>query len=154
VSCRRGFTLVETAVALVVVSLLMLIGFPKVSSAIARNNVRASRTVVVNLLAKARASATIANRKTWLVVGGNRAWILARPRLSVGAGDADTLGIVENLNARYGTTVTMSASTLDSIAFDPRGFALGLGATSKNITVTKSSYSDVVTVDAKGRVVK
>lgn len=152
-SCRRGFTLVETAVALVVVSLLMLIGFPKVSSAIARNNVRSSRTVVVNLLAKARASATIGNRKTWLKVGGNRAWILARPRLVAVAGsDADTLGVVENLNSRYGTTVTLTS--VDSIGFDPRGLGSGWTGTSGSITVSKGSYSDVIVVDGKGRVVK
>jgi prepilin-type N-terminal cleavage/methylation domain-containing protein len=152
VSGRRGFTLVEIAVALVTVSLLMLIGFPKVQSAIARNNVRSSRTMVVNMLAKARASATIGNRKTWLKIGGNRAWILARPRRNIGLGDADTLGVVENINSRYGTTVTLTS--VDSIGFDPRGLGSGWTGTTGSITVSKGSYSDVIRVDGKGRVVK
>lgn len=150
-SCRRGFTLVETVVAIVVLSLLCLIGFPKVRSGMARNNVRASRTELVNMLAKARATATITNRKTWLRINGNRAVILARPRLSAGAGDADTLGVVEDIHGRYGTTVTFN----DSVGFDPRGLASGWGATtSYTIKVAKSGYTDSVLVDMKGRVVK
>jgi prepilin-type N-terminal cleavage/methylation domain-containing protein len=152
VSGRRGFTLIETAVALVVVSLLVLIGFPKVSSGLARNNVRASRTAVVNMIAKARASATINNRKTWLKVSGTGAWVLARPRLNAGAGNADTLGLVENINGQYGTTLTWSSA--DSIGFDPRGIGSGWTGSNDSITVTKGSYKDVIVVDGKGRVVK
>jgi prepilin-type N-terminal cleavage/methylation domain-containing protein len=149
---RNGFTLVETAVALVVVSLLVLITFPKVRTAMAANDVRASRTMVVNLLAKARTAATTTNRKTWLMFGGNRAWILVRPRLAAGAGNADTLGIVENLGTRYGTTLTLAS--IDSIGFDPRGFASGWTGTTGTITVAKGGHSNVITIDGKGRVVK
>jgi prepilin-type N-terminal cleavage/methylation domain-containing protein len=148
---RGGFTLIEMLVALVVVSLVLLIGLPKFSSAMTSQNLRGSRTVVVNMLAKARAASTETNRLTWLKVSGNKAWILARPRISAGAGNADTLGVVEDLNKRYGTTVAMSR---DSIGFDPRGIASELGGAPVTLTVTKSSHSEVVTIDALGRVVK
>ena len=148
---RRGFTLIEMLVALVVVSLVLLIGLPKFSSAMTSQNLRGSRTVVVNMLAKARAASTESNRLTWLKVSGNKAWILARPRISAGAGDADTLGLVEDLNKRYGVTVAVSR---DSIGFDPRGIASELGGLPVTLTVTKSSHSEVVTIDALGRVVK
>jgi prepilin-type N-terminal cleavage/methylation domain-containing protein len=148
---RGGFTLIEMLVALVVVSLVLLIGLPKFSSAMTSQNLRGSRTVVVNMLAKARAASTETNRLTWLKVSGNKAWILARPRTSAGAGNADTLGVVEDLNKRYGTTVVMSR---DSIGFDPRGIASELGGAPVTLTVTKSSHSEVVTIDALGRVVK
>jgi prepilin-type N-terminal cleavage/methylation domain-containing protein len=148
---RGGFTLIEMLVALVVVSLVLLIGLPKFSSAMTSQNLRGSRTVVVNMLAKARAASTETNRLTWLKVSGNKAWILARPRTSAGAGNADTLGVVEDLNKRYGTTVAMSR---DSIGFDPRGIASELGGAPVTLTVTKSSHSEVVTIDALGRVVK
>jgi type IV fimbrial biogenesis protein FimT len=148
---RGGFTLIEMLVALVVVSLVLLIGLPKFSSAMTSQNLRGSRTVVVNMLAKARAASTETNRLTWLKVSGNKAWILARPRTSAGAGNADTLGVVEDLNKRYGTTVVMSR---DSIGFDPRGIASELGGAPVTLTVSKSSHSEVVTIDALGRVVK
>ena len=147
---RRGFTLIEMLVALVVVSLVLLIGLPKFSSAMTSQNLRGSRTVVINMLAKARAASTESNRLTWLKVSGNKAWILARPRTD-GAAGADTLGVVEDLNKRYGTTVAMSR---DSIGFDPRGIASELGGGAVTLTVTKSSHSEVVTIDALGRVVK
>ena len=149
---RGGFTLIEMLVALVVVSLVLLIGLPKFSSAMTSQNLRGSRTVVVNMLAKARAASTETNRLTWLKVSGNKAWILARPRLVAAAGsNADTLGVVEDLNKRYGTTVVMSR---DSIGFDPRGIASELGGGPVTLTVSKSSHSEVVTIDALGRVVK
>ena len=59
--------------------------------------------------------------------------------------------MVEDLNKRYGTTVAMSR---DSIGFDPRGIASELGGGAVTLTVTKSSHSEVVTIDALGRVVK
>lgn len=148
---RGGFTLIEMLVALVVVSLVLLIGLPKFSSAMTSQNLRGSRTVMVNMLAKARAASTETNRLTWLKVSGNKAWILARPRISAGTGDADTLGVVEDLNKRYGVTV---ATSRDSIGFDPRGIASELGGAPVTLTVTKSSHSEVVTIDALGRVVK
>jgi|SRR3954451_16499526 prepilin-type N-terminal cleavage/methylation domain-containing protein len=148
---RGGFTLIEMLVALVVVSLVLLIGLPKFNTAMTAQNLRGSRTTVVNMLAKARSASTESNRLTWLKVGGNKAWILARPRTSAGAGNADTLGVVEDLNKRYGTTVAMSR---DSIGFDPRGIASELGGGAVTLTVTKSSHSEVVTIDALGRVVK
>jgi prepilin-type N-terminal cleavage/methylation domain-containing protein len=155
VSRRTGFTLVETAIALVIVGLLVLIAFPKMRAAMAANDVRASRTMVVNMLAKTRTAATIANRRTWLMIGGNRAWILARPRLvALGGSNADTLGLVENIGTRYGTTVVLPNSPLDSIGFDPRGFASGWAGSSTTITVSKSGHTNIITVDGKGRVAK
>ena len=65
--------------------------------------------------------------------------------------NADTLGVVEDLNKRYGTTVAMSR---DSVGFDPRGIASELGGGAVTLTVTKSSHSEMVTIDAFGRVVK
>lgn len=150
---RTGFTMIEMAVALVVVSLLVLIGFPKVSGAMAKNDTRSARTMAVNMLAKARAAATEGNRRTWLKVQSNRAWIIARPRrVALAGSNADTLGIVENLGTRYGTTLTLSGGDPDSIGFDPRGIAWG--GVAKTVTVSKRGHTDVVTIDGLGRVVK
>ncbi len=150
---RRGFTLIETLVALVVVSLVLLIGLPKFTSAITTQNLRGSRTTVINMLAKARTASLTSNRLTWLKVStGGKAWIIARPRLVTVAGsDADTLGLVEDLNKRYG--IIMSTSGADSVGFDPRGVA-SLAASSVVFTVTKSGHSESITIDKLGRVIK
>ena len=49
---------------------------------------------------------------------------------------------------------TAAAGDYDWIGFDPRGIASELGGLPVTLTVTKSSHSEVVTIDALGRVVK
>ena len=150
---RRGFTLIEMLVALVVVSLVLIIGLPKFTSAMTAQNLRGSRTTVINMLVKARSASLTSNRLTWLKVStGGKAWIIARPRLTPAAGsDADTLGLVEDLNKRYG--ITISTTNADSVGFDPRGIA-SLAASSVVFTVNKSGHSESITIDKLGRVVK
>ena len=114
---RSGFTLIETLMAIVIVAMLVLIGFPKVSSAMVKTNVRGARTTLANMFTKARTVATQTNRKTRLKFNGNQVWIVASPRLLPGAGTVDTIGPVENLNTLYGVTVT---SPVDSVTFERR----------------------------------
>ena len=147
---RAGFTLIEIAVALIIVSLLVLIGIPKFNDAMAGQKVRGARTMTVNMVAKARAAATQSNRITRLVVNGNRVYIVAKPRLTAGAGTWDTLGPVENLNSRYGVTLTRVAT--DSIKFDPRG--MSWGGVVDTMRMTKSGHTDWMAIDAMGRVTK
>jgi prepilin-type N-terminal cleavage/methylation domain-containing protein len=149
---RAGFTLIEIATALVIISLLVLIGIPKFNSAMAKQNVRGARTMMVNMLAKARAGSTQSNRRTWLKLSGNRAWIIATPRVGVpiAGNTVDTLGLVENLQTRYGTTITVSGA--DSIGFDPRG--ISWSGITDTIRIAKSGYIDWVAIDGLGRVKK
>lgn len=148
---RSGFTLIEMLMVIVIVGMLVLIGFPKVSSAMVKTNVRGARTTLANMFTKARTVATQTNRKTRLKFNGNQVWIVASPRLLPGAGSTvDTIGPVENLNTLYGVAVT---SPVDSITFDPRGLAAGFGATS-TLKVAKSGHTDSIVVDGLGRVVK
>ena len=148
---RAGFTMIEIAVALTIVSLLVLIGIPRFNEAMAKQNVRGARTMLVNMVAKARAAATQTNRRTRLVVNGNRAWIVATPRAVFLAGSSfDTLGVVENLNSRYG--VTLAVTNADSIKFDPRG--LSWNGIVDTMRMTKSGHTDWLAIDAMGRVTK
>ena len=147
---RAGFTLIEIATALVIISLLVLIGIPKFNDAMAKQNVRGARTMTVNMVAKARAAATQSNRITRLVVDGNRVYIVAKPRQTAGAGTWDTLGPVENLNTRYG--VTLAVTVNDSIKFDPRG--MSWNGIVDTMRMTKSGHTDWVAIDAMGRVTK
>ena len=148
---RAGFTMIEIAVALTIVSLLVLIGIPRFNEAMAKQNVRGARTMLVNMVAKARAAATQTNRRTRLVGNGNRAWIVATPRAVFLAGSSfDTLGVVENLNSRYG--VTLAVTNADSIKFDPRG--LSWNGIVDTMRMTKSGHTDWLAIDAMGRVTK
>ena len=145
---RAGFTLIEIATALTIVSLLVLIGIPKFNDAMARENVRGARTTVINMLAKAKATATQTGRRTYLVRGGNRAWIVTRRTASGTV--FDTVGVVEDLSTRYGVTLAVSGS--DSVRFDPRG--MSWGGVVDTIRISKSGHVDRVAIDVLGRVTK
>jgi Tfp pilus assembly protein FimT len=146
---RSGFTLVEALVVVVLLVLITLIGFRRICAAMVRSDLRSARTTVVNLVATARAASIQTGRRTWVKFDGNNAFVLARPRRAAGAGNADTLGTVQNLSAQYKVTVV----GVDSIAFDPRGFGSSFGDTT-SVTLSRNSHAETVTLDGLGRIVK
>jgi len=153
---RDGFTLVETIIAVVILSLLVLIGLPKMSSAMAQNDLRGARTTMVNMVAAARAASVQSNRLTWIKFVGNTAHVLARPRLVAVGGAAvepsDTVGTVRDFAGVYGVTVAPEVG-VDSIQFDPRGFGAGFGGDA-SIVLTRGGHSSTITIDGLGRVRK
>jgi prepilin-type N-terminal cleavage/methylation domain-containing protein len=152
VRSRTGFTLIETLIVVVLLGLLVLIAFPRMSAALVRTELRGARTSMINLVAKARAAAAQSNRRTWVMFNGNSAYVLARPRQPTLAGsDADTVGSVQNLAELYKVTVTADAA---SIQFDPRGFGNGLAADPVTIVLARDGHSSTITIDGLGRVTK
>jgi prepilin-type N-terminal cleavage/methylation domain-containing protein len=149
-TARMGFTLIESLLVVLILGILVLLGYPRMSAGMTSASVRGARTTLVNLLAKARTAATQANRITLFKVEGNNAFVLMRPRLLPGAGNADTLGAVERLGDSYGVTVT---ATIDSVRFDPRGLATGFG-TGTTFLVSRNGKTETITIDGLGRVTK
>lgn len=148
-SHRKGFTLTEALIVVVIVGILVLMGYPKVSRAMVTTNLRGARTTIVNMIAKARAVATQSSRRSaQLEFVGNTLLITATPRASGVNGTKDTIGTMQNLNAIYGVTVTPPGAP---ISFDPRGIGSGFGPSSI-ITVTKSGKTQTITIDMLGRV--
>jgi len=147
---RHGFTLIETLISLVIVSLLLMMVVPKVGNALARHSLRGARTTVVNAAALARATAQEGTRTSWLKFEGTKALVIARPRMVTLAGsNADTVGPVRDLAEEYGVTIAVSS---DSIRFIPSGLG-GLGGT-QTLTLSHGYYSEVITMDGLGRVQK
>jgi prepilin-type N-terminal cleavage/methylation domain-containing protein len=149
---RSGFTLVEALVVVVLLGLMAIIGFPRMSAAMVKSDLRGARTTMINLVATARAASVQSNRVTWIKREGNSAYVAATPRwgVPVGVSTADTIGVVRNLGATY--SVTMSGA--DSIQFDPRGFGSWAGGGGTSITVTRGGYSEAINIDGLGRVTK
>ncbi|HUR93864.1 MAG TPA: prepilin-type N-terminal cleavage/methylation domain-containing protein [Gemmatimonadales bacterium] len=151
---RAGFTLIETLMALAIVSVLSLIAYPRVSSSMTKSNLRGARTQVANMLAAARVTATQGNRSTWVIFNGNVARIEAFPRRTVGgSGTRDTVGTLVNLSTVYGATASLSGGNTQ-VAYDPRGLATGILNSPLKISLTKNGYTDSVVVDMLGRVRK
>lgn len=147
---RKGFTLIETLLVIMILGIVVLIGFPRMSAGMTKASVRGARTTLINLTARARTAATQTNRIALLKLEGDNAFVLLRPRLLPGAGNADTLGAVARLGDSYGVTVT---ATIDSVRFDPRGLGTGFG-TGTTFLVSRNGTSETITIDGLGRVTK
>ena len=147
---RSGFTLVEALVVVVLLGLMAIIGFPRMSAAMVRSDLRGARTTMINLVATARAASVQSNRVTWIKREGNFAYV-GTPRVVFLLGSpADTLGPVRDLGTTYG--VTMGGA--DSIEFDPRGFGSWAGGGGTSITLSRSGHSETINIDGLGRVTK
>ena len=152
---RTGFTLVELLMVVLIVSIMTLMAFPRANSAINKSNLRSARTRLANMLATARAAATLDGRtNSWLRFNGNMAVVTASPRrqLPIGANTEDTLGVVFNVNTTYGAALTTGGVT--AVQYDPRGMATGFASGGWYLKVSKGSYRDSLKVDQLGRVTK
>jgi prepilin-type N-terminal cleavage/methylation domain-containing protein len=149
---RAGFTLVETLLVVVVVGILTLMTYPRVNAAVTRSDIRGARTRVANMLATARTVATQSSRTARLQFEGNKVFVTATPRRTVGAGDRDTVGLVVDLNTVYGITTTLSNGTTE-VVYDPRGLASGFGG-DVTITLARGGHSQALKIDMLGRVTK
>lgn len=148
---RRGFSLVEMLIVVVIIGVMLGIGFPKLRTGMINNNVRAARTALINMIAGARNAGSQTNRSTWVKIEGNRAVVMARPPFSTAGGrTADTIGPVQNLGQLYGVTVT--ASPADSFRFNPTLTSLDVVGTT--FTISRSGRVETVAVDGLGRVIK
>ncbi|HSE67186.1 MAG TPA: type II secretion system protein [Gemmatimonadales bacterium] len=147
---RGGFTLIETLVVIVMISIILTIGFPSLNRARVKSDIRSARNQAVALYYTARSSAVMTGRVTTLTFNGNRAVITATPRLSPSVGStADTIGNVENLGVVYG--VTISASPGNAVTVDPRGLGSSVATT---VYFTRNGQQDSMLVTGYGRVIR
>jgi prepilin-type N-terminal cleavage/methylation domain-containing protein len=148
---RRGFSLVEMLIVVVMIGIMLSIGFPKMRAGMANNNVRAARTALINMIAGARNAGSQTNRSTWVKVSGSRVFVLARPRqdFQTGATNADTIGPVQNMDGLYGVSITPS---VDSFRFNPTLTSLDI--VGKSFILSRNGYADTVSIDGLGRVLK
>jgi prepilin-type N-terminal cleavage/methylation domain-containing protein len=151
----RGFTLVETLVVLVVVSIVLAYGFPKVRTFMVKNSLRGARGALLTAIQQAKTWAVTDGRTTTARVDPTTGalWITASPRRPLLAGsDRDTVGSIRNLTTVYGATVTAAQ---DTFAFDQRGLLTPMGSSTRQIIgVSKSGYRDSVMINGYGRITK
>jgi len=145
---KRGFTMVEALITVVVAGLLGLLSFPTLASSVGRHSAWNARAVAIGMYSRARASALESGRATILSWTGDVAVITATPRIAGGVG-VDTIGQPANFRTLYGVRVTGASGTV--LTIDPRG--LGTSA-SNTIFFTRDGFRDSVMVTGYGRVVK
>ncbi|HEX4933396.1 MAG TPA: prepilin-type N-terminal cleavage/methylation domain-containing protein [Gemmatimonadaceae bacterium] len=136
---RRGFTLLELALAAAVIGIVSLVALPAVSRLRDRAAVHGATSLVVSALADARHQASRWQRRTAVHFDTTQG------RTVVHAG-ADTL-VRLPLDSLYRVTL---AATRDSIAFYPTG--IGYGAANTRLIVARGVAAETITVSRAGRV--
>ena len=146
----KGFTLIEIIVVLGLIGLLAAVAFRSLGPSFTAQQVRSARDQVASMHAKARANAIRRGSVTTLHLTSGNLMITSREPLT---GNPDTIGAVYDVVAKYGVSFTMvSSPTRDSLVFDSRG--IGTETSPTDIIVSRSGYTDTVTVSAVGRILK
>src|SRR5687768_9905767 len=128
---RRGFTLIETLVVIVMAGLMMAIGFPRLRQAMLSTNLRSARNELAAMHSQARAVAVERGRPSAIWITGNTAAVVVQLPAPVGASTHDTIGGVHDFMGQFGATL---AATGDPIGFDPRGVGTNTGDASLTLT--------------------
>lgn len=136
---RRGFTMIEVMLVIVVGGLLMVLGLPRLRTATIRAELGGARNAVASQVARARAASVEMSRATRVVVVGNRVAVVS---------GVDTIGPIQDLSAQFGATVS-TAGDVGALGFDPRGF--GTNTASATITATRSGYTKSLVILPYGR---
>lgn len=136
---RRGFTLLDQLLTLLVLGALLALGLQGVGALRDRLSVHAARRALTDALALAREHASAAGTRTAVRFESGGA------RVSVHVG-TDTVHQVP-LAARHGVQLVASR---DSMAYMPSG--LGFGAANVRLILTRGHAADTITVSRLGRV--
>ena len=147
---RSGFTAIEMVIVVVLIGIIAMIGFPKISKTLDKTNVRSARDAVGTLAATARAAAIQRGCRSALhfTATPSVVWVTTACPTKV-----DTVSGVQDLQARF--KVTMSASR-DSVQYDPRGLSMdGFASnTVARLTGRITTNQDSVMINPIGKVVR
>src|SRR5688572_752917 len=120
---RRGFTLYELFVVLVLIGLVGAISFPKMMQIGNGSNLRGARGAMLTALNVAKSSAVTTGKCGYLKINNAAVTVFL---VACGGGSQTEVISNRNFEADYGVDVTLtkgsgSALSVDSIGFDPRG---------------------------------
>ncbi len=142
---RRGFTMIEMLLVIVIAGLIMGVAIPTFLKFSDKSALRSAAVAVSSMHARARIAAIQRGRNTRLKMSATNSTMVVISTNAAGTG-VDTIGKLENLNTRFGITFT---TTRDSLTFTPRG--IGFETSGTTIILLKGTKADTLTVTAAGR---
>jgi prepilin-type N-terminal cleavage/methylation domain-containing protein len=150
---RRGFSLTEMMIVMVLMAALGVIALPRSRALFIRSSVRGARTTVFNAIQQAKVTAVSQGRSAQVnfETATGRMFVSASPRRAPCPGGGctmDTLGLVRQLTTQYGVTVNPTQTTY---AFDSRGLGPNTPVT---IELRRDPERDTVWIRGFGRVEK
>ena len=138
---RRGFSMTEILVVLVVMALITKMSFPKIVAIRERNAVRSAKLQLASQITTARAAAIRRSQKSTFT------WNNGEALAKVGPNGTETTVSGRVRLASMGVTVTPQ----EDIQFDPRGFATNLTAR-KVYRFTRNNVTDSICVSKVGQI--
>ena len=141
---RRGFTFVETMLVMVSSSIVAAMSLPHFRAASSGAAIRSARQQTAVYVSQARALAMQRGREARFVRAGNVV------KVTVDSSGTQVLyAASRDLHRESGVSLS---STRDTIAFDPRGFALGTGSI-EQVSIARDGQRDSVCVTKFGVVI-
>lgn len=141
---KRGFTLIEILMVIVIMGILSTMALPRLARRGVTLTVRSAKQEVASYLAQARATAIATGRSAWFIRSGNTVGV---------SSTSTTAGYVKStdLMTEHGVTVS-AASDPTTIEFDARGMIPGGVGGALPIVLSKQSARDSVCVIGLGRI--
>ncbi len=155
---RKGISLTELAVVVVVLGVVLLIALPSLARARARVEVMAARENFMTLHALARQISVQYGRISKLHVdpGGGRLWVTVDTSSGPGPEAVDTIGGVALSGGEVDGGVRLEG-TPRTLCFDPRGLATARGdcdLPNATLVFRCGAVADTITVSRLGRVLR
>src|SRR6266480_635395 len=144
---RKGFSMIEMVVVIILIGLIASIGFPRLRDSLEKQNVRSAKALIATLAATARGAAIQRGCSATLNITVDSVWVTAcgvnPPAASVQVGTKKLVG------EEFGVTLAPSAA---AVVYDPRGIATAFQNTS--IRIVGAHYTDSVMINSVGKVVR
>lgn len=142
---RRGFTVTELLVVLVVMLVILGLAAPRLSALRARNNLAAAKQQIAQALSVARASAIHRGQTIAFTRAGN---VVGVRNLSTSTNLVEPM----DLERAFNVSIAADGTTPDTIRFDSRGFRVGAGTDARYVVTRSAELVDTVCV--RGSVVR
>lgn len=144
---RKGFSMIEMMIVVILVGVIAAIGFPRLRDGLEKQNVRSSKALIATLAATARGTAIQRGCSATLNMTVDSIWVTAcgvnPPAASVQVGTKKLVG------DEFSVTLSPTAA---SVVYDPRGISTVFQVTT--VRVIGPHYRDSVMINQVGKVIR